>query len=113
VPANLAAAVADALEHLPGGGALAGELAARATLTAPLDQLRNTLAAAIDEAGEAVGLECGRLLRGKARAGDVRARVTTLAGLLDLLERLPEEAEPRGGAAVDVDRLAGDEGGGV
>jgi hypothetical protein len=71
------------------------------------------VAVAIDEAGEAVGLECGRLLRGEAAAGDVRARVATLAALLDLLERVPEKAEPGGGAAVDVDRLPGDEGGSV
>jgi hypothetical protein len=81
-------------------------------LTAPRARLREALAAAIDEAGEGLGLECGRLLRGAATAEQVRARVATLTGLLELLERLAEEAQPRGGAAVDVDGLAGDEAGG-
>jgi hypothetical protein len=113
VPANLAAAVADALEHLPGAGELTRELACSGTLTARRERLRDTLTVAIDEAGETVVLECRRLLRRQAAAADVRARVATLAALLDLLERLSEEAEPRGGAAVDVDRLTGDEGRGV
>jgi hypothetical protein len=106
VPANLAAALADALQHLPEGA----ELTDDGTLTGPRALLRDALAAAVDEAGDAVGIDCGRLLRGEAATADVRARVATLVGLLDLLERLAEEAEPRGGAAVDVDRLTGDEG---
>jgi hypothetical protein len=113
VPANLAGAVADALEHLPGAGELARELARSGTLTGRRERLRSGLTVAIDEAGEAVGLACGRLLRGQARDAEVRARVATLAALLDLLERLSEEAEPGGGATVDVDRLTGDEGRGV
>jgi hypothetical protein len=112
VPANLAAALADALEHLPDGGELAGELAEEGTLTATHEVLHEALGAAVDEAGEAVGIDCGRLLRGEAATAAVRARVVTLTGLLDLLERLTEEAESGGGAAVDVDRLTGDEGGG-
>jgi hypothetical protein len=112
VPADLTAALADALEHLPDGGELTGELARAGTLTAPRARLREALAAAVDEAGEGVGIGCGRLLRGEAATAELRARVATLTGLLDLLERLAEEAQPGRGAAVDVDRLTGDEGGG-
>jgi hypothetical protein len=112
VPANLAAAMADALEHLPESGALSRELVDSGTLTASRQVLHEALAAAVDEAGEAVGIGCGRLLRGQATTAEVRARVTTLTGLLGLLERLAEEAQPGGGAAVHVDRLTGDEGSG-
>jgi hypothetical protein len=111
VPANLAAALADALQHVLDSDELAAELAETGTLTAPRKLLRDVLAAAVDEAGEAVGIGCGRLLRGEIATAEVRARVATLTGLLDLLERPAEEAQPGAGAAVDVDRLTGDEGG--
>jgi hypothetical protein len=120
VPADQAAGLAGALEQLRdvsdaprrepleemlhelGGG----------TLTAPIELLAELLAVAIDEAGEALSDTCTALLRGSASVAEVRARVTGLGGLLDLLERVAKEAEPRRGPAVDVERLPGDEAGG-
>jgi hypothetical protein len=112
VPTELAAELADALDHLGESGGLTRELVDRGSLTAPRARLRELVAAAIDESGESLGVECNRLLRGEATAGEVRARVARLSGLLALFERLAEEAEPGRGAAVDVDRLPGDEAGG-
>jgi hypothetical protein len=43
---------------------------------------------AIDEAGERIGTRSSRLLRGEASAGDLRAPLAELGGLLDLYEGL-------------------------
>lgn len=111
MPAHLAAGLADALEHMPAGlEPLSRELAADGSLTADRELLRELVSVAVDEAGEALGARCSALLRGHGSASEIRAGIATLSGLIDLLERLAEEAQPGGGAAVDVDRLAGDEG---
>jgi hypothetical protein len=110
VSAEQAAGLADALQHLRETERLQRELAERSSLTASREALHEVLTVAIDEAGEALAIDCGRLLRGEGSAGAVRARVAELTGLLDLLDRLAEEAQPGGGAAVDVDGLTGDEG---
>jgi hypothetical protein len=117
VPADQAAGLAGALEQLrdvseAGRRERLEELLRElegGTLTAPRELLAELLAVAIDEAGEALSERCTALLRGSASVAEVRARFATLGGLLDLLERLAKEAEPRGSAPVDVDRLAGDE----
>jgi hypothetical protein len=82
--------VIDALDHLqaaPDGPTLApsGEL------SGPRGLVREALTVAIDEAAEALGAACTRLLRGTGSAAQVRAGVAELSGLLDLLEM----AEPR------------------
>jgi hypothetical protein len=112
VPTELAAGLADALDHLGEGDDLTRELAEHGSLTAPRVRLHELVAIAIDDAGEALGVDCNRLLHGEATAGEIRVGLARLSGLLALLERLAEEAEPGGGAAVDVDRLPGDERGG-
>jgi ribose 1,5-bisphosphokinase PhnN len=112
VPADLAPELSGALEVLraaSSGGAGVELDASRASLSGPRAALHELLAVAIDEAGERLGQRCTALLRGEASAADVRARLTTLTGLLDLLDRVTEEAEPGGGAAVDVDDLPRDE----
>lgn len=55
-------------------------------LTARRDLLRELLVVAIDEAGDVLGGRCTRLLRGEASAGEVRAGVAELSGLLDLFD---------------------------
>jgi hypothetical protein len=104
VPADQAAGLTDALRHLRELSSgergttldrLAEELSASGSLTAPRELLAELLAVAIDEAGERLSRSCTELLRGEGTAVQVRAGVTALAGLLDLLERLPEEAQPR------------------
>ena len=55
-------------------------------LTARRDLLRELLVVAIDEAGEALGGRCTRLLRGDGSGAEVRAGVAAMSGLLDLLD---------------------------
>ena len=55
-------------------------------LTARRDLLRELVVVAIDEAGEALGGRCTRLLRGDGSGAEVRAGVAELRGLLDLLD---------------------------
>jgi hypothetical protein len=97
LPADLAAPLADALEHLR--EAATGERAttfqelglqaATRELTAPHDTLRELLAVAIDETGERVSRESTRLLRGDGKAAtELRAALDELGALLDLLETL-------------------------
>jgi hypothetical protein len=47
--------------------------------------LREATLVAIDDAGERLSRLCTSLLRGEATAGDVRAELDALQGLLDLL----------------------------
>jgi hypothetical protein len=97
VPAELAAALADALEQLRSVSSASARLqldTARGSLSGPPDQLAELLAVAIDEAGEQLGQRCSGLLRGTAAAPEVREDLTVLGGLLDLLERVASEAQP-------------------
>jgi hypothetical protein len=85
IPADLASELLGAREHLSSPEAVAvadGRLAARREL---LDEL---IKVAVDEAGDQVGLASARLLRGDGSAAEVRARIATLNGLLDLLDGL-------------------------
>jgi hypothetical protein len=101
VPADLVSGLVGALDLLRSTGVadrrapledLARDLAAAPPppgaleVTARRDLLRELLAVAIDEAGEEVGVESTRLLRGEGSAAEVRARLGRLGGLLDLLE---------------------------
>jgi hypothetical protein len=83
IPADLVPELIGALEHAssPEAVDLAGD-----QLTGRRDLLTELMTVAIDEAGERVGLASTRLLRGEGSAAELRARVATLAGLLDLLE---------------------------
>lgn len=63
-----------------------GQAPAPVALTARCDLLRDLLVVAIDEAGETLGGLCTRLLRGQPSAGEVRAGLSELSGLLDLLD---------------------------
>jgi hypothetical protein len=121
VPTEQVAGLAGALEHLreASSGArraqldeLEGELETARSLTAPRALLVELLAVAIDEAGDLLSRRCTELLRGSSSPRRVRGALDAVSELLDLLDRIAEEAEPGGGAAVDVDRLPGDEGGG-
>jgi hypothetical protein len=79
------ARILDALVHLE--DAADREVLTRSgQLTAPRAVLREVLAVAIDEAAEALSGACTALLRGTGSAGEARARVEELSGLLDLLE---------------------------
>jgi len=87
LPPNLAAPLADALQHLR--EAATDGLPARLDgleLTAPRDTLRELLAVAIDEAGERLSSASTRLLRGDGGTAEVRAELVRLGALLDLLE---------------------------
>jgi hypothetical protein len=93
LPAHVVPGLVDALEHLrPSRGAdldaLAGQLGEGGPLVARRDLLGELLAVAIDEAGERIGTRSSRLLRGEASAGDLRAPLAELGGLLDLYEGL-------------------------
>jgi hypothetical protein len=93
LPAHVVPGLVDALEHLrPSRGAdldeLARQLAAGGPLTARRDLLGELLAVAIDEAGERIGSRSTDLLRGEGSAGELRAPLAELAGLLDLYEGL-------------------------
>jgi hypothetical protein len=83
IPADLVSELSGALEHLSSREAVdlaEGQLTARRDL---LDELTRV---AIDEAGDQVGLASGRLLRGEGSDAQLRARIATLTGLLDLLD---------------------------
>jgi hypothetical protein len=96
LPADLAAPLGDALEHLraaaTGERAAAFEELARQAATrrirAPRGAMRELLAVAIDEAGERVSRESSRLLRETSGPGaaELRAALDELGALLDLLE---------------------------
>ena len=76
--------------------ALARQLAEGGPLTARRDLLGELLAVAIDEAGERIAARSTGLLRGEGSAGELRAPLAELGGLLDLyelLERLERVAE--------------------
>ena len=93
LPAHVVPGLVDALEHLrPSRGAdldaLARQLADGGPLTARRDLLGELLAVAIDEAGERIGSRSTGLLRGMGSAGDLRAPLAELGGLLDLYEGL-------------------------
>jgi hypothetical protein len=92
--------------------ALRGELETARSLTGSPALISELLAVALDDSGELLSSRCTELLRGSASPTQVRDALVAVSGLLDLLERIAEEAEPGGGAAVDVDRLPGDEGSG-
>jgi hypothetical protein len=94
LPAELAPPLADAVKHLRATASgeradrfekLASHLAA-GELRASRDTLGELLATAIDEAGERIGNESSRLLRGHATAAELRTRLDELGALLDLLE---------------------------
>ena len=94
LPAELAPPLADAVRHLRATASgeradrlekLANHLVAGELGGAP-DTLRELLCVAIDEAGELMGSESSRLLRGDATAAELRARLDELGALLDLLE---------------------------
>jgi hypothetical protein len=94
-PADLVPGLVGALDHLRSTAAadrrapldeLARDLAAGGPLTARRDLLSELLAVAIDEAGDRIGLQSTRLLRGEGSAAELRAAVAQLSGLLDLLE---------------------------
>jgi hypothetical protein len=101
LPADLAAGLADALDHLratapparrPPMDELAGRLGAADSarepleLTAPRDLLGELLAVAIDETADRLGQQGTRLVRGEASPAELRAGLEELSGLLDLLE---------------------------
>jgi hypothetical protein len=86
VPPARAARLRDALGHLQ-AAADGPTLAPSGELTGPRALVRELLTVAIDEAGEALGGECTRLLRGTGSAAEVRAGVEELGELLELLER--------------------------
>jgi hypothetical protein len=95
LPADLAPGLVGALDHLRTTAAadrrepldaLARDLAGGGPLTARRDLLSELLAVAIDEAGERVGLQSTRLLRGEGSAAELRTGIGQLTGLLDLLE---------------------------
>jgi hypothetical protein len=89
VPPDRAARVRDALEHLR-AAAERPELTPSGELTGPRALVRELLAAAIDESGEALARDCTELLRGTASAARVRAGVAELTALLDLLDSVGE-----------------------
>jgi hypothetical protein len=101
LPADLAAGLVDALDHLRHSAApdrraplddLARDLAAAESaggalaVTANRDLLSELLAVAIDEAADRLGRHGTRLVRGEASTADLRAGVAELSRLLDLLE---------------------------
>ncbi len=86
VPADLVPGLVDALEHLESPPPSERQSDGTLTLTASREVLRELLAVAIDEAGEAVARASTRLLRGEGSVGDLRARLAVLAGLVELLE---------------------------
>lgn len=93
LPAHVVPGLVDALEHLrPSRGAdldaLARQLADGGPLVARRDLLGELLAVAIDEAGERIGSRSTGLLRGEGSAGELRAPLAELGGLLDLYEGL-------------------------
>lgn len=55
-------------------------------LVAPCDVAQELLRVAIDEAGERVAAESTRLLRGEGSVAELRACMTRLDGLLDVLD---------------------------
>jgi hypothetical protein len=121
VPTEQVAGLAGALEQLSEVSSgdrraqleeLVRELETAGSLTGSPALLSELLAVALDDFGELLSSRCTELLRGSASSAQVRDALLAVSGLLDLLDRISEEAEPRGGAAVDVDRLPGDEGGG-
>jgi hypothetical protein len=83
IPADLVSELVGALDHVssPEAVDLAGD-----RLIGRRDLLTELITVAIDEAGEQVGLASSRLLRGEGSAAELRARVATLVGLLDLLD---------------------------
>jgi hypothetical protein len=83
IPADLVSELVGALDHAsnPEAVDLAG-----GQVTARRDLLDELLRVAIDEAGDQVGLASARLLRGEGSAAELRARIATLNGLLDLLD---------------------------
>ena len=93
LPAHVVPGLVDALEHLRQSGradldALARQLDEGGPLVGRRELLGELLAVAIDEAGERLGVGSTRLLRGEASAGDLRAPLAQLGGLLDLYEGL-------------------------
>lgn len=61
-------------------------------VTAPEGPLRRATLVAIDEGGERVSERCTALLRGTGQADAVRAALTDLAGLVELLSSLRESS---------------------
>jgi hypothetical protein len=55
-------------------------------LTAPLSVVEELLRVAIDDAGERVAAQSTSLLRGGGSPSDLRAELTRLSALVDLLE---------------------------
>ena len=103
LPADLVSGLVDALDQLRStasaerSGALdelASQLAAGGPLRARREVLGELLTVAIDEAGDRVGRESTRLLRGDGSAAGVRAEAGVLSGLLELLEDVGEGAAP-------------------
>ena len=93
LPAHVVPGLVDALEQLRPSGhadldALALQLAEGGPLTARRDLLGELLAVAVDEAGERIGARSTNLLRGEGSAGELRAPLAELGGLLDLYELL-------------------------
>lgn len=96
MPPERAAALLDAAGHMHGPGAerlrdLLADAAGggrRVELEAPRGELRELLAVALDEAGEALAGACTGLLRGSGSAADVRSALAATTGLLELLEEL-------------------------
>jgi hypothetical protein len=101
LPADLAAGLIDALDHLRATApaarqaaledlarqlAAAGSAGEQLELTAPRDLLRELLAVAVDEAADSLGRHGTRLVRGEASTAELRAGLAELSGLLDLLE---------------------------
>jgi hypothetical protein len=83
IPADLVSELIGARDHLSSPEGLD---VADGRLTARRDLLDELIRVAIDEAGDQAGLAGGRLLRGEGSAAELRARVATLSGLLDLLD---------------------------
>jgi hypothetical protein len=91
VPPSRVARVRDALDHLehalPRLQAELGEATdGRFEVTGSRAVLRELIAVALDEAGEALATACRGLLRGEEASAAVRERVAEVADLLEVLE---------------------------
>jgi hypothetical protein len=96
-PADLVSGLVDALDHLRSTAAaerravldtLVDDLATGGRLTARRGLVSEVLTVAIDEAGDRVGVQSSRLLRGDGSPAELRTAVAELSGLLDLLEEV-------------------------
>lgn len=99
VPPDEVAGLLDAVDHLrasqPSVDCIAAPLTAASTrprrpveLSAPRHLLRELLIVAVDEAADKLSAHSTRLLRGAASAAEMRAGLTELSRLVDLLDQV-------------------------